>query len=72
MPTKPDLRYRMPLRDDVQSVTYHRPPTEAEIKFGEGATHYIELLRDECTFEGWNGQRFLKKWLVHDSLRYYR
>ena len=26
-----------------QQITYHRKPTKGEIKFGEGATHYLSL-----------------------------
>ena len=31
-----------------KTVTYHRPPTKAEIAFGYGAIHYIEIPRLEC------------------------
>jgi hypothetical protein len=62
---------RLPLRDDVESVTYHRPPTAAEIRFGEGATHYRDFEPRECCHDG---TRIPKKWFVcsQDGLRYYR
>ena len=31
-----------------KSVTYHRPPSKAEIAFGYGAIHYIEIPYAEC------------------------
>ena len=34
---------RLTIRDDVQSVTFHREPTPAECKFGYGAIHYRDL-----------------------------
>ena len=51
-------------------VTYHRPPTRGEIKFGYGATHYRDFeLADVLTDDG-----RIKKWFIakDDSLRYYR
>jgi hypothetical protein len=58
------------VRDDVESITYHRPPTAAELRFGEGATHYRDFDIDECCHEG---TRIAKRWLVaSDGLRYYR
>lgn len=63
------LKHRLPIRDDVVEVEYHRPPTRAEIKFGEGATHYRTFTVEECCFPG---TRILKKWFVaDDGLRYY-
>ena len=50
---------------------FHRPPTAAEIKFGEGATHY----RTFTLFEiGYNKKGELKTWIKakDDGLRYYR
>ena len=52
------------------SITYHRNPTEGEIKFGHGATHYKEFALNEC----WNEFKDdFKTWLVCpiDNLRYY-
>jgi hypothetical protein len=67
---KTDLSNRLPVRDDVTQVDYHRPPTRSEINFGHGATHYRTFPLAECTFPG---TRFLKKWFVakDDGLRYY-
>lgn len=54
----------------MKKYTYHREPTPAEIKFGEGATHYADFEADLC--EKTNGD--LKKWIKspYDGLRYYR
>lgn len=51
-------------------VTYHRNPTRAEVKFGYGAAHYLEIEREKVTKENGN----LKKWFLNknDGLRYYR
>lgn len=38
----------LPIHDDVQSVTYHRNPTPEEIKFGHGATHYLDFPIELC------------------------
>ena len=27
----------------MEAITYHRKPTQGEIKFGEGATHYKDF-----------------------------
>jgi hypothetical protein len=63
-------RYRLPVRDDVTTLTYHRPPTESELRFGYGATHYRDFTVEECC---WPGTRFLKSWFkADDGLRYYR
>ena len=68
--SKPDLKDRLPIRDDVETVTYHRPPTAGEIRFGHGAVHYCDFTPEECCFPG---TRILKKWFVaDDALRYYR
>lgn len=60
---------RLPLRDDVETVTYHRPPTAAECRFGYGATHYADFSPDQCCYPG---TRVAKRWIVWDGLRYYR
>ncbi|CAB4161921.1 hypothetical protein UFOVP786_15 [uncultured Caudovirales phage] len=68
---KPDLRYRLPVRPEVQTVTCHRNPTESELRFGHGAIHYCEFsVQDACH----KGTRILKRWFKssHDGLRYYR
>lgn len=62
---------RLPVRDDVTEITYHRNPTQSEIRFGHGATHYADFTIEECCFEG---TRIPKKWFVsqYDGMRYYR
>lgn len=62
---------RLPIREDVSLVTYHRPPTPSEIRFGHGATHYRDFSPEECCHKG---TRFLKRWFISpdDGLRYYR
>lgn len=65
-----DFAGRLPVRDDVEKCTYHRPPTKGEISFGEGATHYRDFDVEECCHPN---TRFLKNWFVaDDGLRYYR
>jgi len=61
----------LPVREDVVTVTYHRPPTQSEVNFGYGAIHYREFSIEECCKPG---TRFLKRWFVakDDGLRYYR
>jgi hypothetical protein len=51
-----------------KKYTYHRPPTDSEIKFGHGATHYRDFeLKDVIDKKGNK-----KKWFVaDDGLRYY-
>ena len=65
------LKGRLPVRDDVETVTYHRKPTASETRFGLGATHYADFTIEECCHKG---TRIPKKWFVseHDGLRYYR
>jgi hypothetical protein len=65
------LRFRFPVRDDVQTLTYHRKPTAAELRFGYGAIHYRDFPVSECCHAL---TRIPKKWLVapDDGLRYYR
>lgn len=55
--------------DNLSPIQYHRNPTNGEIKFGYGATHYATFNRSECIAK--NGD--LKKWFVcdRDNLRYY-
>jgi len=49
---------------------YWRNPTPYEIKFGEGAIHYITFTIFEI---GYNKKGELKKWFISpdDKLRYY-
>lgn len=61
---------RLPVRDDASEIEYHRNPTPAELRFGEGATHYRTFTIEECCKPG---TRILKAWFVaDDGLRYYR
>lgn len=68
---KLNLNHRLPVRDDVSAVTYHREPTKTEIRFGHGAIHYRDFTVEECTHPG---TRVLKHWFKSpdDGLRYYR
>ncbi len=71
MSKKPDLRFRLPVRDDVAELVYHRPPTKSEIAFGYGARHYRTFMVEEVC---WPGTRISKRWFVapDDNLRYYK
>lgn len=52
-----------------QLIECHRQPTESEVKFGEGATHYRSFTAGEM---GITKKGDLKKWFVaDDGLRYY-
>lgn len=63
-------KHTLPVRPEITTVTYHRPPTRAEIKFGYGATHYRDFDVDEVCHAG---TRILKTWFIaDDGLRYYR
>ena len=54
---------------NAQLIECHRQPTEGEIKFGEGATHYRSFTVGEI---GITKEGDLKKWFVaDDGLRYY-
>lgn len=54
---------------DEQLVEYWRPPTLAEITFGNGAPHYIFFPIGKVR----KADGTLKKWTVGpDGLRYYR
>jgi len=67
---KANLSNRLPVRDDVIFMNYHRAPTKYEIAFGEGAIHYRAFHINDCCHKG---TRIPKKWLVaEDGLRYYR
>jgi hypothetical protein len=58
------------VREDVTELTYHRPPTKGEIRFGHGAIHYRTFTVEECFHEG---TRIPKKWFkADDGLRYTR
>lgn len=51
-------------------IEYHRPPTPYEIKFGEGATHYLEFDIEFCM----KPDGTLKRWVICPvtGLKYYR
>jgi len=68
--TQAAIAGRLPVRDDVEEITYHRDPTPAEIRFGYGATHYATFDVEEVCHPG---TRIPKKWFVNhrDGLRYY-
>lgn len=54
---------------EVKTVEYWRNPTPFELKFGEGALHWLTV--DINTVLKPNGE--LKKWFMHtDGLRYNR
>lgn len=57
-----------PVIDGEQYYTYHRKPTESEIKRGFGATHYRDFPESQVRKPGFR----IKKWLKADGLRYYR
>ena len=65
------LKGRLPVREGVETVTYHRQATASETRSGFGATHYADFTIVECCFEG---TRIPKKWFIsnRDGLRYYR
>lgn len=53
----------------AETVEYWRNPTPSEIKFGEGAIHWLSV--DVTKVRKLDGT--LKKWFVHtDGLRYNR
>lgn len=61
---------RLPVRDDVKTVEYHRNPTSAESYRGYGVIHYRTFTVEECCKRD---SRILKRWFVaDDGLRYYR
>lgn len=49
------------------TVNYHREPTKSEIKFGEGATHWLDIPESVCRKQ--NGD--LKQWVMYQGERYY-
>lgn len=61
---------KMPVNPEVCEVTGHRKPTNYEVRFGYGATHYKTFKVDLWLKPG----GFLKCWIVCpvDGLRYYR
>lgn len=59
-----------PFRDDVTTITGHRRPTQAEINFGYGATHYKEFPVSLWKHPDGRPKRWIK--CPEDGLRYYR
>jgi hypothetical protein len=58
------------MHNDNDTITYHRNPTLAEIRFGYGAIHYRDFTRREA-INAKTGKP--KRWLkADDGLRYYR
>lgn len=52
-----------------KKIKYWRQPTKSEIKFGEGAIHWLEIDAETVT----KSDGSLKKWFIHtDGLRYNR
>ena len=52
-----------------KQITYHRPPTKGEIKFGEGATHYKDFDLDFIMKKDGTCKEWIK--CPVDGLRYY-
>lgn len=61
---------RLPVRDEVTEIEYHRQPTPFELKQGYGATHYATFTVEECCHPCTRipKQRFTSP---YDGLRYY-
>lgn len=60
----------LPVRDDVELITYWRKPTPGELVIGFGALHHRDFSIDECCHAG---TRIMKVWFIaDDGLRYYR
>jgi hypothetical protein len=64
------MLFKINLQKDTEQIVCWRPPTEWEIKFGEGALHYRDFTADEI---GRNRKGELKQWFKanDDGLRYY-
>lgn len=52
----------------ASTVQYHRKPTPAEIRFGEGATHYLDV----DIVDAWHTSGRLKKRVTIGGLVYTR
>lgn len=50
-----------------KTVSYWRHPTPAEIKKGEGAIHWLEVPISKVLDKK---NKKLKKWFIHNGLRY--
>jgi hypothetical protein len=54
-------------RPKMTAITYYRHPNAAEIKFGEGALHYLDIPVSECTrIDG-----TVKSWVTICGMRYW-
>jgi len=53
--------------NNMKTVIYHRNPTPQEVKFGEGAIHWIEIPKSVCCKK--SGE--LKLWCKYMGERYY-
>ena len=55
------------IKETAKTVTYWREPTEAEIAFGYGAIHYLEVDRRKVETDkiGPNGEKMVKKWFIN-------
>lgn len=60
---------KLPIRPEVTEIVGHRPPTQAEIKFGYGATHYKTFPVDMWKKKDGTKKKFIV--CPHDGLRYY-
>lgn len=60
----------LPFRDDVTTVEAWRNPTQDEIDFGEGATHYKTFPVELWKHKDGKPKRWIK--CPDDGLRYYR
>lgn len=52
----------------ARTVEYHRKPTLAEVRFGEGATHYLDV----DIVDAWHSSGRLKKRVTVGGLIYTR
>lgn len=50
-----------------ETMEYYRKPTPGEIRFGEGALHYLGIPLAECVKP--NGD--VKRWVKISGIRYY-
>ena len=56
----------------MKTVEYHRKPTAWEIKFGEGATHYLTINVNDVTKADGSLKRWTKNpYNENDNNRYY-
>lgn len=60
---------KLKVRKDVKSITYHRSPTVAEVKFGYGAIHYRDFGIEECLKKDGTIKKVIRS--KDDGLKYY-